>query len=318
MSVFTSSKTLAEKFGEGIFQYFFFLKYLCGINFVLAIFGLANAIPHWVKDGWITQVSGFNNTECTDGAFNLNLTEQVAVQLSNFYIISYRQNTYQIWWWTNLVAAIICLFVFAPLLSSRIRKRFKRNGVFDHQDRYKKANDVIRGKDGKALNPRGTKWCRIIFSYFVFIALILVFGIITLGFVMAQLYVFNKSFESSLLVGMVTIILDTIGQFVWTFLTKMERHRRWTSFNKHHIAKFYLSKLTNISIMLLSYWLVREGYLTNASLWSWIRPSTSYEEEEIKCIAQYNPKACEVSAVGNTLLSIILIEITVCKKLTYS
>lgn len=303
---------MRKKFGEGIFQYFFFLKYLCVINFVFAILGLSNAIFHWVEDGWITQVGGYNNSGCTDGAFDLNLTERFAVQLTNFFIVTYRPRTYQVWWWTNLLGVFLTVFVFAPLLSNRIRQSFKRRKIKDNQDRYRRSNDIIRGKDGKPKHSKGTKWGRIIFSYFIFFALILVFGVINLGFVMAQLYIFNKSFQSSILVGLVTIILDTLGQFVWTFLTKMEHHHKWTTFNKHHIAKYYLSKMLNLSTMLLSYWLVKKGYLTDLALWSWIKTTPQYEEEEIRCIAQYNPNACEVSAVGNTLLSIILIELTVC------
>lgn len=310
LPVFASLKVIQEKFGEGIYQYFYFLKFLCIINVILSILGLINSVSHWSMDPWISEVRGVNNTNCTDFQFDLNISEIVAVQMSNFYISSYGPKSYKVWWWTNAAAIILYLFFFPTILSSNIRKRFRRLGQYDNQDRYKKNGDIIR-KKGKILNPKGTKYGRIFFSYFIFLILNLFFGVIILGFVVAQLYVFNKSFQSSILVGIVTIVVDFGGQFIWTGLTKFEKHYRWTTFNKHHTAKYYISKISTFSLMLLSYYLVRNEKVTNLPLWNWITKYADTDQDKVNCISSYNPASCEIPALGNTFISFMLIGLTV-------
>lgn len=311
MPILSDLKLIQKKFGEGIYQYFYFLKFLCIINLILSILGLINSISHWSMDPWISTAQGVNNTDCTDLNLDLNVSEIIAVQISNFYISSYGPKSYKVWWWTNAIAIVLSLFIFPTTLSSNIRKRFRRLGQYDTQDRYKRDDDIIR-KKGKILNPKGTKYGRIFFSYFIFLFLNFVFGIIILGFVVAQLYVFNKSLQSSILVGFVTLAVDFGGQFIWTALTKFEKHYRWTTFNKHHTAKYYISKISSFSLMLLSYYLVRNEKITGLPLWNWITKYADPDPNKINCISSYNPASCEIPALGNTFISFMLIGLTVC------
>ena len=124
-------------------------------------------IPHFVFDKW--------NSETIQG---------------NFYIGTLSPKSFRYWWWPTAVACGVILLTFGPAIAFRISRRFKKKHIVDTEDEYALDRaDVVKDKTGLAVNPARKQVWRFVLSYILFLLLLGVSGIITLGFVAAQYYV---------------------------------------------------------------------------------------------------------------------------------
>lgn len=240
--------TRGSRFGEGVFQYFDFIVFLVVTNAVLLIPGVISMIPHFVKDPFKSK--------------DLQL---------NFYIGSYTYRSYKFWWWPTVVACGVVLLTFGPAIAFRIALRFKKKNIVDTEDEFRlEKADVVRDKTGLAKNPPKKQIRRFILSYFLFLLLLGVSGVLTMGFVAAQYYAFNNTFAASILVSVIVTVLNVIWAQVCIGLTIIEAHYTWTSFKNHHTLKLFIWKILNVCLMFLGQWLVTRCYLREVPIWAWI------------------------------------------------
>jgi hypothetical protein len=237
------------RFGEGVFQYFDFIVFLAITNAIILVGGVISMIPHFFYD-----------------PFKKDLLQQ------NFYIVLYTAKSYKFWWWPTVVTCGMILLTFGPAIALRISLRFKKKNLVDYEDEFavSSAADVIKDKTGLAANPPKKEIRRFILSYFLFLVLLGVSGILTIGFVAAQHYAFNNTFAASILVAVVVTIFNAIWTQLCTGLTHIEAHYTWSKFKNHHTLKLFIWKILNVSLMFLGQWLVTRCYLKSVPLWSWI------------------------------------------------
>jgi hypothetical protein len=245
----SSFGTLADAFGEGVFQYFDFLVFLAVTNAFMLIPGVISMIPHFVFDEW----------------------KKSELQ-KNFYIVMYSAKSYKFWWWPVTISCGMILLTFGPAIAYRISSRFRKKNIVDTEDEFllPRAADVIKDKTGLAANPPRKQLKRFALSYFLFLLLLGVSGVLTMGFVAAQYYAFGNTFLASILVAVIVTIFNTIWTQVCMGLTLLEAHYTWTAFKNHHTLKLFVWKILNVCLMFLGQWLVTKCYLREVPLWGWI------------------------------------------------
>lgn len=190
----------------------------------------------------------------------------------NFYILLYTAKSYKYWWWPTVISCGVILFFFGPAIALRISLRFKKKNIVDTEDEYllAAAADVIKDKTGLAQNPPRKEIKRFVLSYLLFLLLLGVSGVLTMGFVAAQYYAFNNTFAGSILVSVIVTVLNSIWAEICTGLTMIEGHYTWSSFKNHHTLKLFIWKILNVALMFLGQYLVTRCYLREVPIWGWI------------------------------------------------
>lgn len=189
----------------------------------------------------------------------------------NFYIYAYTAKSFKYWWWPTMAACAIVLLTFGPAIAIRISLRFRKKNIVDTEDEFALDRaDVVKDRTGLAKNPAHRQIWRFVLSYFLFLCLLAVSGIVTVGCVAAQYYAFNNTFAGSILTSVIVVIFNAIWSEVCTGLTIIEAHYTWTSFKTNHTLKLFIWKILNVCLMFLGQWLVTRCYLKDVPLWSWI------------------------------------------------
>lgn len=244
---------IKDAFGEGVYLYFDFVIFLGVANLIFFLITLVNVIPHFIYDGF-------------------QYTNQITEIRYNFYIVTYSAKIYWYWLMSN-IALCVGWFLLGPILAKRISLHFKRFGYYDHQDKYNlKDLDIIKDKKGRPKNPNGLSVGRFILSYFFFVLVVVASGLVTVGFVITQ-----EDFGSivaSLIVSAFLFVINFLSRKLCLLLTILENHRTWTGFKYHHLLKFYLWRILNVSLIFLTRFLVSRGYLVNWPIYSWIGTPT--------------------------------------------
>lgn len=217
-------------------------------NGILLIPGIISMIPHFVFDKFVNS--------------DLQL---------NFYIYAYSHKSFKYWWWPTVVSCGVVLLMFGPAIGIRISRRFRKKHIVDTEDEFALDRaDVIKDKTGLAKNPAHRQVWRFLLSYFLFLLILAISGILTVGFVAAQYYAFNNTFAGSILVSVIITIINAIWTEICSGLTAIEAHYTWTSFKNHNTLKLFIWKILNVCLMFLGQWLVTRCYLKNVPIWSWI------------------------------------------------
>jgi len=87
---------------------------------------------------------------------------------------------------------------------------------------------------------------------------------------MAQQYLVFDIFGGSLVISVLLSLMNAIWKKVCQFLTVMEKHYTWTSFNNHHVLKFFMWKILNVSLVFLAHWLVAARLIVNIPVWAYV------------------------------------------------
>jgi len=134
----------------------------------------------------------------------------------------------------------------------------------------------FKKKNGEPLNPKDLNKCRIVFSYIIFVLLLLFSSLITMALVTIQANqdasvnytetaqdlnisiadptVFSNSTSivwSLAITGAIALINFLCGKLFTQFLTNFEQHYTWTSYKTHHLTKYFLFRILNLSIVFL-------------------------------------------------------------------
>ncbi|KAL9654269.1 hypothetical protein ABK040_010301 [Willaertia magna] len=234
---------LENEYGLGIKLYFDFARMVIVVNTILFIIQLMNIVPHIIVDLDIIR-SG------------LTLSSDLINQL---YTSSYSPEMYWIWIATNSVCIIISL-AFGPVYWLIVKQYYSKRDLYDiEEDILDKDMDNIKGNENISSFE---KFCRFLFSYFLFFLFMVIAFAITVGFTILQnvnaLYEMADSTfttNNSILTGISIAISAIVGimNYIWKLfsvkLTNFERHQTWSGYRKHNTFKFLFFKLFSVFVM---------------------------------------------------------------------
>jgi len=130
----SSISKIAEIFGIGIFLYFDFIFYINVSHVLLTIATLVNVIYHL-----------------------MNYTIDPSLNYQNFFVSAYNRKTREVWLFTTFVCIFI-MFIYGPILSCRLKGKFRSLGYVDHEDQFfVNELDVIRKKKWTASKSKNIK-----------------------------------------------------------------------------------------------------------------------------------------------------------------
>lgn len=285
LSICCSATVIKENYGTGIYLYFDFLKFVTLTNFVLFLFALFNTSAHFYYDRNYYSKSLYQN----------------------LYISHYSHKVYVIW----LITTIICVllwFLFGPIYAIKVGKFFSSEDEEDFEgDEFEDSDEIL---DNHRVT-HGQRAYRFAISYVVTALLLAISAGGTFGLVLLNGYYDDVG---NIIASIAVAILIKTINFIWYFicgrLTAFEKHKTWTSHRKNNTIKYYLFKMFNVLVM----YLLRYFFLQNK--FDFINSLSKYDKDLEKFNKftdgiPVNSSPCEIDKIGDQMLFIILLDITV-------
>lgn len=220
-------KHIEYLYGIGNSLYLLFVRYMIFINFLYSIITFGNIIPSII---YTKQSESYNFF----GILNIEY---------------YDEKVKPFWMATVIVINIcsfICGFIFYLISKTYVKKKQQNNDNENIIIQY----DTIQ--NNKYISKK-IYIIRIILSYFVYMIILCLGGIIayyvTIGGNYIQQYEFEKGFIIPVMVSLVNIGVRIISKIICKVLTNFERHSKWSQYRQHWLIKFFSFKFFNVIIL---------------------------------------------------------------------
>ncbi|PRP79790.1 hypothetical protein PROFUN_12544 [Planoprotostelium fungivorum] len=273
----SSNRQIGEHYGNAVYVYFDFLKYIIVVNVILAMIGGVNLGAHFYYDGFALP-DGFHFST-------------VSVLWQNFIISSFSSQIRQWWLWSTIGALGFYLLV-GPIHILRVIQTYSRQNKIDSTGMA--GDDVIQANQHVTFKQRVI---RRVVSWLLMVLLLGITGGITLLVVVLNANTADPDGTpwALLLISVFYAAVHQLWRRFSLILTRFERHSTWTSYRRHSYIKFFILEMANIILLYALRWVVAQHYQSLFNL-------KFYSETN-------RADSCQLVAVGEQFYTLVLSEI---------